>query len=174
MIYFRQLPLESRVAPDFARRGRSMLKQAMLSGLISVTVALAIAAPASPVWARGWTAPDAGGSTVPVHKSLRITPSCFVAGTQSWAHIVLNHVGPHDAVEFIWAKPGVLSLGPGLGPGVRRANAVGIIRFAALSPARYGSAQVGRWQLVAEWPRAAHPFIKTRFRVVNPRAACNS
>jgi hypothetical protein len=108
------------------------------------------------------------------HKVLSINPTCFVAGHRSWAHITLNHVGPSDRVEFIWARPGVLSLGPGLGPGVYRAGASGIVRFAALSPARFGSAQVGQWVLVAEWPRAPHPFTKTFFRIVRSQSACSS
>jgi hypothetical protein len=108
------------------------------------------------------------------HKILRINPTCFIAGRRSWAHITLNHVGTRDQVEFVWAMPGVLSTGPGLGPGVYRAKASGAVCFAALSPSRYGRNQIGRWELVAKWPRAAHPFAKTFFRIVGSREACGS
>jgi hypothetical protein len=106
------------------------------------------------------------------HKTLRIRPACFVAGHRTWAHIVLNRVGAHDKVEFGWAKPGIISLGPGLGPGVYRAKASGVVRFAAFAPSRYGRGQIGRWQLTAKWPKAAHPFVKTFFRRVRSRSDC--
>ncbi len=107
-----------------------------------------------------------------VRQRLFITPLCFVAGRRTWAHVRLTHAGPHAEVEFVWALAGVTTLGPGLGPGYFHSNATGVVRFAAIAPSRYGHGTVGSWNLGAEWPKASHPFVRVRFKIVANAGDC--
>lgn len=118
-------------------------------------------------------ASDAGGSAARVaHTSKRVrqrlfmSPHCFVAGLHTSARVTLTHAGPHARVEFIWAPKKGVTLGPGFGPGIFRSNAAGIVHFAAVVPSRYGPGTVGTWVFAAEWPQAAHAFVRTTFKIV--------
>lgn len=125
------------------------------------------------------TASGTGGVTVrsahaakPVRQGLFMNPHCFVSGRRASAHVTLTHTGPHARVEFIWAPKTGIFLGPGFGPGIFRSNAVGVVRFVAVSPSYYGRGAQGTWVLAAEWPKAEHAFVRTTFRVVADAGMC--
>lgn len=124
------------------------------------------------IWLLSQSSPLAlAGGTRVIRQRLYLTPRCFVAGRRVVAHVRLTHAGPHARVQFIWAPRGV-SLGPGYGPGYFRSSASGIIVFSAVSPGRYGQGTVGKWVLSAEWPRAAHPFVRVYFKIVGRASDC--
>jgi hypothetical protein len=117
---------------------------------------------------------SAGSSSTTLHprKVLVMAPRCFVAGQHRAAHVGLADVGPRAAVEFIWAPKNGITLGPGYGPGIFRADANGDIAFSAVPPSKYGSGTVGQWVLAAEWRRASHAFIRLRFKIVTDKREC--
>jgi hypothetical protein len=101
-----------------------------------------------------------------------MTPRCFVAGQRVPARVTLTHAGPHASVEFNWAPAKRISTGLGLSPGTYRSNSSGVVKFSAVTPSKYGSGTVGNWVLAAEWPKAAHPFVRLYFRIVTNKGEC--
>jgi hypothetical protein len=106
-----------------------------------------------------------------IRQRLSMTPRCFVADRRIPAHVTLTHAGPHARVEFAWA-PTKGASGLGQGPGIYRSTANGVIRFSAIAPSQYSETTLGRWVLAAEWPRAAHPFVRVYFKIVANMSDC--
>jgi hypothetical protein len=107
-----------------------------------------------------------------VRQHLSMTPQCFVAGRRVSAQVTLTHAGPHSRVKFIWAPKNGISLGPGLGPGIYTSAANGVIQFSAVVPSQYSEATLGTWVLAAQWPRAAHAFVRLYFKIVANKSEC--
>ncbi len=107
-----------------------------------------------------------------IRQHLSMTPRCLVARRRVSAHVTLTHAGPHARVEFIWAPKHGISLGPGYGPGIFRSDTSGIVKFSAVPPSKYGNGTTGKWILAAEWPKAAHAFVRVSFNIVAHMSDC--
>jgi hypothetical protein len=106
-----------------------------------------------------------------IRQHLSMTPQCFVAGRHVSARVTLTHAGPDARVEFIWAPTG-FHLGPGYGPGIYRSGSNGVVKFSASPPSKYGNGTIGNWVLAAEWPKAAHAFVRLYFKIVANKSEC--
>ena len=107
-----------------------------------------------------------------IRQRLFMTPRCFVAGQRVPARVTLTHAGPHASVEFSWTPTKGISTGLGLSPGAYRTDSSGVVRFSAVTPSKYGDGEIGKWVLAAEWPRAAHPFVRVYFTIVAHASDC--
>ena len=120
---------------------------------------------------RGHSSSLMNDSAATVRQHLSMTPRCFVAGRHVSARVTLTHSGPDARVEFIWAPTG-FHLGPGYGPGIFRSNVNGVVKFSAVPPSKYGNGTIGNWVLGAEWPKAAHAFVRLYFKIVANKSQC--
>jgi hypothetical protein len=163
-----QLTSRVPVSPHERQRKRYVLLPVVLLSLASATFSVH----AAQGFNQGRSSRLMDYSAGKVRQHLSMTPQCFVAGRRISAQVTLTHAGPDARVEFIWAPTTGISLGPGYGPGVYRSGFNGVVRFSAVPPSKYGNGTIGNWVLAAEWPKAAHAFVRVYFKIVAHKSEC--